>query len=187
MPIRPLPDLLEGDGRTRRRFDGRPAEILGQDGEPFRPRVGINPFAIDANGEWLYFGPMTGETMYRIHTADQRDPGLDRAQLSDRVERYADKPIGDGISVDVAGNIYISAITDHAIGVIGTDRRYEVLFEDDERLLWPDAFSYGPDGKMYVVANQLHLGPVLNAGEDETKPPYYILRFKPQAPGTVGR
>lgn len=60
-------------------------------------------------------------------------------------------------------------------------------FEDDALLLWPDAFSYGPDGKMYVVANQLHLGPVLNAGEDETSPPYYIFRFEPLAPGTIGR
>ena len=168
-------------------FDGRPAEILDEDGETFRPRVGVNPFAVDADNEWLYYGPMTGESMYRIRTADLRDPDLDDSQLSARVERYADKPIGDGISVDNAGNIYISAITDNAIGVIRTDRTYEVLFEDDELLLWPDAFSYGPDGKMYVVANQLHLGPVLNAGEDETSPPYYIFRFEPLAPGTIGR
>ena len=184
--------VLEGDSSVVPEdidmvFNGQPAEILDEDGETLRPRVGVNPFAVDADNEWLYYGPMTGETMYRIRTADLRDPDLDDQELSDRVERYADKPIGDGISVDNAGNIYISAITDNAVGVIHTDRTYEVLFEDDELLLWPDAFSYGPDGKMYVVANQLHLGPVLNAGEDETEPPYYIFRFQPLAPGTIGR
>ncbi len=168
-------------------FDGRPAEILGPDGETFRPRVGVNPIALDAADEWLYYGPMSGTTMYRIRTADLRNRELDDDQLAQRVQAYADKPIGDGISIDNAGNIYISAITDNAIGVIDTDRQYRILFQDDELLQWPDAFSFGPDGKMYVVANQLHRGPVLNAGEDETEPPYYIFRFRPLAPGTVGR
>ncbi len=70
------------------------------------------------------------------------------------------------------------------------------LTQDSGRLLpppsfsgfpWPDAFSYGPDGMLYVVINQLHKGPVLNAGNNETKPPFLIIRFKPLAPGITGR
>ena len=40
---------------------------------------------------------------------------------------------------------------------------------------------------MYVAVNQLHKGPVLNGGNDASVPPYRIIRFKPLAPGVVGR
>ena len=47
--------------------------------------------------------------------------------------------------------------------------------------------SVGPEGWVYVAANQLHLSPVLNNGVDETTPPYHVLRFKPLAPAEIGR
>jgi hypothetical protein len=37
-----------------------------------------------------------------------------------------------------------------------------------------------------VVANQLHRSAVLNAGEQTARPPYFIFRFKPLAPGIAG-
>ena len=74
----------------------------------------------------------------------------------------------------------------NAIGVIGPDRTYRVLISDP-RLSWVDAFSFGTDGYLYTVANQLHRSAVLNGGESATKPPYLILRFKPLAAGTPGR
>jgi sugar lactone lactonase YvrE len=89
--------------------------------------------------------------------------------------------------MDTAGNIYISDITGNAIGVIGPDRAYRILHQDDELLSWPDAFAFGPDGSVYVAVNQLHRGPVLNAGVDASRKPYLILRFPGLAPGIVGR
>ena len=71
-------------------------------------------------------------------------------------------------------------------GVIGPDRNYRILIADP-RLSWVDAFSFGPDGYLYTVANQLHRSAVLNGGEAATIPPYLILRFRPLATGTTGR
>jgi|GEM_PF-3249374 len=50
--------------------------------------------------------------------------------------------------------------------------------QDDALLKWADAFSFGPDDWCYVVINQLHLDPVLNAGADMAQPPFLIARFK---------
>lgn len=167
-------------------IDGRPVQIRRPDGSLLRPRVGINPIALDARHEYLYFGPMHGTSLYRIAVRDLLDPELDAAVLAERVERYSDKPICDGISIDRAGNIYISDIGNNAVGVIDKERRYRLLVQDP-RLSWPDAFSFGPDGRLYVVANQLHRTARLNAGEHLAAPPFYVLRLRPLAQGVVGR
>lgn len=167
-------------------IDGRPLEML-QDGKTVRPRVGVNPIALDAADQWLYFGPMSGTSLYRARTSDLGDASLPAMALAQRVERYAQRPVSDGISVDGDGNIYISAVADHAIGVIGPDQQYRVLVRDEQYLSWPDAFSLGPNGWMYVVANQLHKTAPLNGGTKEARAPYYVLRFRALAPGVVGR
>ncbi len=167
-------------------IDGRPVRIKKPDGEVIRPRVGVNPIALDAQAEWLYFGPMHGTSLYRVATRTLLDESLDEDTLRRRVQRYSDKPICDGISIDKSGNIYISDVGNNAIGVIGKDRRYQRLVSDP-RLSWPDAFSFGPDGYLYTVANQLHRTAALNAGEPATEPPYRVLRFRPLAEGIPGR
>jgi sugar lactone lactonase YvrE len=167
-------------------IDGMPVRIRAEDGTEIRPRVGINPIAIDKQGEWLYYGPMHGRSMYRVRTADLHNSELTAEELAARVERWADKPICDGISIDDAGNLYLGDLAGNAIGVIGPDRNYRILIADP-RLSWVDAFSFGPDGYLYTVANQLHRSAVLNGGEAATIPPYLILRFKPLATGTTGR
>ncbi len=168
-------------------IDGKAPEMKGPDGKPARPRVGVDPIALDAKNEWLYFGPLNGRTLWRVRAADLLDTSLPTAALFQRVERYADRPICDGISIDTAGNIYISDVTNHAIGVITPERQYKVLIKDDALISWPDAFACGPDGMLYVVLNQLHKSPPLNGGQDGTTPPYLLVRFKPLAAGIVGR
>ncbi|MFN0138011.1 MAG: L-dopachrome tautomerase-related protein [Phycisphaerae bacterium] len=167
-------------------IDGVALEIAQPDGTKTRPRIGVNPIALDHINEWLYFGPMSGSKLYRVKASDLRNAALSPADLAKRVEPYADRPFSDGISIDNAGNIYISAIADNAIGVIDASRKYRALIRG-EQISWPDAFSFGPDGLLYVVVNQLHRSPPLNGGKNMTVPPFTIGTFKPLAPGVVGR
>lgn len=168
-------------------IDQVPAVIRRPDGSTFRPRVGINPIALDADNRWLYYGPMHGTAMYRIRTADLINPDLNNDDLAGRVERFGNKPISDGSSVNHAGEIYISDIGNNAIGKINRNGSYVQLFQDDDLMNWPDAFSFGPEGWCYVVINQLHRGPVLNAAKNEARPPFRIVRFRDEAGGVTGR
>ncbi len=184
-------------GRARRVLEGSrytipedtPMVIDGREitlgGNP--AKIGINPITVDPTNTWVYFAPMTASAMYRIPTAALLDESLSDADLEAQVERYGDKPISDGSTVDTGGNVYITAMTDNALGVTKPDGSYEVLFQSDDELPWPDGFSIGADGYVYATINELHRSPVLNNGEDASKGIYKIVRFKSLSDAVSGR
>jgi len=156
----------------------------GPDAQP--SRVGVNPIAMGPTNTWVYYGAMSGDDVWRVRIADLLDASLSKAELGERVERYGDKPISDGITIDAGGNVYITDITSGALGVTRPDGRYDILV-DDPRIEWPDGFAAGPDGHVYVAINQLHKSPMLNKGSNTADPPFYIARFDALAPTVPGR
>lgn len=179
--------VLEGDVSTRPEdipliVDER---VINLEGKP--ARIGVNPITIDPNNEWVYYGPMSGRSLYRIATEDLLDESLSADELSSRVERYGNKPICDGITVDGAGNVYVTAITNNAIGMVDETGEYQTLYQDDELLSWTDGMAFGPDNYVYVTVSQLQNSPPLNNGENDFQPPFYIVRFPALASGEVGR
>jgi sugar lactone lactonase YvrE len=167
-------------------IDGRPVETRQPDGSRARPRVGVNPIALDAAKEWLYYGPMHGTTLYRIRVDDLTDDTLSSEALASKVESYSRKPICDGIAIDVHNNIYVTDLADNGIGVIDSSRKYR-LYVQDPRLSWPDALSFGSDGRLYTVSNQLHRSATLNAGQQTARAPFWILAMPPLSAGASGR
>ena len=179
--------VLEGDVSTRPEdipiiIDER---IINLGGEP--ARIGVNPITVDPNNEWVYYAPMSGTSLYRIATDDLLDSSLAAEELSSRVERYGDKPICDGITVDGSGNVYITAITDNAIGVTNATGKYQTLYQDNELLSWTDGMAFSNDDYVYVTVSQLQNSPPLNNGRDSSQPPFYLVRFPALESGTVGR
>jgi sugar lactone lactonase YvrE len=184
--------VLAGDASTSAEdvpmvIDGRPVRVKAPDGQVSEPRIAVNPITIDSEGTWVYFGAMHGRSLFRVRAADLRDAGLSADALAKRVERFGAKPVSDGISMDDAGNVYVTDVTASGIGVTRPDGQYQLLFADPATLAWPDAIAAGPDGWMYVAVNKLHRSARLNAGVSEAAPPYPIVRFRPLAPASVGR
>ncbi|MEA5498073.1 L-dopachrome tautomerase-related protein [Limnoraphis robusta] len=167
-------------------IDGVAVEIKQPDGSLIRPHLGINGLVLDVNNEWLYFNPMHSTSMYRAKSADLCNPDLSDEELASRVERYSDKPICDGISIDQDNNLYVGDLAANGVGVIKPDRSYQLLITD-EKLSWVDSFSFGSDGYLYCNCNQLHRSTPLHGGKNIATPPYYIFRLEPLAPGIVGR
>jgi sugar lactone lactonase YvrE len=179
--------VLEGDVSTRPEdipliVDERVINVAGKPA-----RVGANPITVDPNNEWVYYAPMSGTSLYRITTADLLDPDLAPEELASRVERYGDKPICDGITVDGAGNVYVTSITDNAIGVVDATGTYQTLYQDKKLLSWTDGMAFSSDDYIYVTVSQLQNSPPLNNGENAFKAPFYLVRFPALASGEVGR
>jgi hypothetical protein len=166
---------------------GRPIRAENPQGEMDEPKIGLDPIVIDPANEWVYYGSVHGTSVYRVRAADLLDRSLSEEELFRRVERHGEKAPCDGISIDNAGNVYVTDLENNAVGVTTPDGAYRVLVSDDERLIWPDGFSYGPDGYLYVAVSQLHRSAVFNAGEETSQTPFEVLRFRPLGPSAVGR
>lgn len=167
-------------------IEGRPIQVKDANGRLVKPHIGINPITEDLENEWVYFGPMHGSSLYRIKAADLANEELDAEALASKVERYSAKPVCDGITIDKANNIYLGDLAENAIGVIRPDRSYQQMAKSAQ-LTWVDSFSFGPDGKLYAVVNQLNRSAVLNGGKDLSKPPYLLIELKAFAAGLAGR
>ncbi len=159
---------------------------VDRDGNP-RAQIGVDGITIDPRSEWVYYGASQSEDLWRVRASDLVDDTLTESELAARIERYGDRPVCDGITIDGAGNVYITDLTGYAVGVVDSAGDYRVLYRDELLLSWPDGMAFGPDGYVYVVANQLHLSAPFNRGKDLSVPPYYVLRFPALAPGSVGR
>jgi len=148
-------------------------------------RIPVDSIALDRQGEWLYYGAVTGDRMYRVSTRYLNDASLSPADLAAKVEDFAPKTLSDGLTMDVAGNIYISDMEHSAILTLGPDRRLTTLLKDP-RLRWPDGFSFGPDGWLYVTCSSLHHVMFMSAAHRSANAPYQIFRFKPGSEGVPG-
>lgn len=188
------------NGRSSRRFtaspslrsedvdlvvEGRAIRFQGADGQLQPARIAVNPITLSADGETLYFGAMNGETWYRLPARLLRE-GADDGEIAAAIERAGPKPVSDGASTDTEGNHFFTDLGNNAIKVLRPDGQVETLVRDD-RLLWPDALSFGEPGWLYIAVNQLHRAPPLNGGAEGAELPYRILRVFTGTKGIAGR
>ncbi len=148
-------------------------------------RIAVDSIALDRRGEWLYYGAVTGDTMYRVRAADLVDASLSEAELGRRVERFTAKSLSDGLTMDDEDNIYVSDMEHSAIHTLDRDGRLQTVLRDD-RLRWPDGFSFGPDGWLYVTCSALQFVLFAGPGAVEAHAPYQIYRFRPGPTGHPG-
>jgi sugar lactone lactonase YvrE len=157
---------------------GRRMEVLGL----VSIRPGVDSIALSRDGEWLYFAPVTNLHLYRIATRHLRDARLSAAELAGRVEVHAPKTMSDGITTDAAGNVYLSDLEYSRIVVLRPDKTLETLIQSPQ-LRWPDGFSFGPEGSLYVSCSALHqvLGRLPSQIARAAPYPLYRIRTGAQA------
>jgi sugar lactone lactonase YvrE len=148
-------------------------------------RIPVDSIALDTRGEWLYYGAVTGSRLYRVRAADLNDESLSAAELGTKVEDFAPKTLSDGITIDSADSIYLSDMEHSAIVRLDQERRLMSLLKDPQ-LRWPDGFSWGPGGWLYVTCSSLHHVLFVSSERMRANAPYQIFRFKPGATGIPG-
>jgi sugar lactone lactonase YvrE len=151
-------------GESWRTLDGHPSTQVDKtvtvmlDGKPLRRPDGRQPafasdgIAISNDGKTLYYQALTGKTLYAIDTAQLRK-GVDDTKRGLAVRTVAQTHVADGLWMSKTGVLYLTSPTDYAIKRLNGAAVQTVL--TDKRLRWPDTFSEGPDGKIYVTASHI--------------------------------
>ena len=158
------------DGHASTQVDKAVKVEIG--GEPLvrpdgrQPTFAADGIAISADGATLYYQALTGETLYAIPTAKlARNIGED--ERASAVRKVAKTFVADGLWMSKADVLYLTSPSDYSIKRLSGSQPITVL--TDERLRWPDTFSEGPDGTMYVTASHI---------QD-------TVWFKPDAPASI--
>ncbi|MCK0131393.1 major royal jelly family protein [Flavobacteriaceae bacterium F08102] len=180
--------LLEGTRTTKPEqtptvIKGKHLAVNGKD-----LMVGNDGITADAQFEYLYYGPLNGTKIYRIKITDLIDEKLTEPELDQRIETYSKKPNNGGMSIDIHGNIYLTALETQSVAVVLSKDRQVKTMAQHENMVWPDGVSYNHvDGFMYVSTAQVNKGAIFNNGIDQSTKPFYIFKFKPIIKGVPFR
>ncbi len=138
---------VTADGEVLRRPDGRGVEFSAD---------GIE---LSGDGAWLYWQAIKGDTLYRIPTQVLVKRGLKGEDVGDAVEEYGYNGVNDGLQFDRGSNrMFLTSVQDDAIKMRdldgGAQAQVQVVVQD-ARLRWPDTFTQGPDGTIYVTTSHI--------------------------------
>lgn len=154
-------------------IDGK--DVIDQTGKPFSSNV--NGIALTKDGKYFYYRAINQTKLYRILVEDLVNPALTDAQLSAKVETVGETGISHGMIADAKGNIYSSDSPNKAIRYVTADGKFETLVKD-KRLIWPDTFSVGNDGYLYVTCSQINRTKKYNEGQDKVEYPFRLYKIK---------
>lgn len=157
--------------------EGLPVMVEGADGKPKPLGVASDGIALSADGQTLYFTPLSSRHLYAVSTALLRDASVSEQQLAAAVQDLGEKGASDGMEADADGAVYAGDYENNSIRKRLPDGQWQTLVHDP-RLLWPDTLSIGPDGYLYFIANQLHRQAAFRGGQDQRQKPYSLLRLK---------
>ncbi len=141
--------------------------------------------SLDPKGEFLYWQPLTGKTLYRAPTAALLDASLSPAAMSAKVETVSASVPNDGLWQDSTGRLFFTAVQDSAITYQDGSGPRSTLVADP-RLRWPDTFGQGPDGALYVTNSDITDSPRFHGGTWGTKS-FNLWKIVPGQDGLVAK
>ena len=138
---------VKADGEVLRRPDGRGVEFSAD---------GIE---LSGDGAYLYWQAIKGDTLYRIATEVLHTAGMKGEDVSGSVEEYGLNEVADGLLIPKGTNVMLLTSVEHdAIRARDLDEGPGAAIRtlvQDQRLRWPDTFSQGPDGTVYVTTSHI--------------------------------
>lgn len=176
-------------GKSRRVLDGN-VSTMAQQGVQIvingkqvlrngkTPQINADSIALSPDAEYLYYKPLTSDTLYRIRTGVLRDASLPADRVAAAVENLGKVFPTDGFWMDANGNLYLSDLDRNAV-VRRAPNGALTRMASDSRLVWPDTFSEGPDGSIYISASHISESPSFNNGRSVRTQPYGVFKFKP--------
>ena len=137
--------------------------------------VGADGIAISADGERLYYCPLSSRRLYSASVEALYDEQSSDDAVAATVEDHGEKGASDGLESDADGRIYASNYEQGAILVRPPGGDWEALVHRSD-LVFVDTLSVAADGHIYYTVNQVHRQPAFQGGADLRERPYALMR-----------
>lgn len=131
-------------------------------GRPWRTETGKVPqihsdgIALSPAGDYLYYHALTGYHLYRVPTQALHTLADQSELLAATVEDLGPDVVCDGMLMNSAGQLYLTALEQNAI--VKRTRKGELrTIVHSDLLRWPDTLTMSPDGYLYITVSQIHL------------------------------
>jgi sugar lactone lactonase YvrE len=157
--------------------EGDPLAIRLPGKSPTPWQVASDGLALSADGNILFYAPLSSRHLYKVPTELLRAPSLPESQVSAAVTDLGEKGASDGLEADSEGRVYATDYEHNAIRVRAVDGSWTTLVHDP-RVLWPDTLSLAANGYLYFTSNQWERMPMMHGGTDLRKKPYSLFRIK---------
>ena len=164
---------VKADPDFKLNLDGK--EVVDDKGKPFSSNV--NGIALTHDFRYFYYRAINQTKLYRMATEYLADESLTDAQLSTHVEVVGETGVSHGMIADAKGNVYTTDSPSKALRYVTPDGRFETLVRD-KRLIWPDSYSVGTDGYLYLTCSQINRTKKYNKGEDKVEYPFRLYKIK---------
>lgn len=149
-------------------------------------KPGIDGIVLDHKNEYVYWGAMAHDRLYKIPTSVINDFNAPHSEIEDAIITVGKKPMSDGLSIDTLGNIYITDVENQGLAIMTPEGELSTLIRDD-RVTWADGCSFGGDGYLYFTDSELPNQMLKTKSAMLESAPYGIFRFKPTHSGIPGR
>ena len=144
-----------------------------------RPLAGLSVsadgIAISADGERLYYCPLSSRRLYSASVEALYDEQAGDDAVAATVEDHGEKGASDGLESDADGRIYASNYEQGAILVRQPGGQWDALVHRTD-LVFVDTLSVAADGHIYYTVNQVHRQPAFQGGTDRRERPYALMR-----------
>jgi sugar lactone lactonase YvrE len=144
--------------------------------------VGIDGIEISRDGNWLYYGTMSHDTMYKLPMKALLGAQLSAADLAKQIQPIGRKPLSDGITVDTQDNILITDVENGGIARMNAKGELATLTKSPQ-VVWADGIVMTPDGNVLFTdsailayIDQLARPPAREKLKEAA--PYKIYKFK---------
>jgi len=169
--VRPVPDFLAT-------VEGRPLYNRPAPGQVQPFLTGVDGIAVSADGNCLFYSPLSSRHLYSVDAQALADPSRSEADVESTVVDHGQKgTANDGMETDDQGALYLTAFEHDAILRRRPDGHYETVVHDPH-LLWPDSMAISTDGYLYFTVNQLDRLPRFHDGHDLRRKPWVLFRTK---------
>jgi hypothetical protein len=146
--------------------------------------IGVDGIALSHDDQWIYYGAISHERLYRIPTSALRDETLSPQALAQTIELVGTKPLSDGIELLADNTVILTDIENGGIAALSPAGELSTMVKRLTDIDWADSVTVAPDGSIWFTDSRLtdlinQLGGPASMEEIAAGAPYSIYRVSP--------